>query len=193
MSQLIGDASGYVEIEFDTRIPELSQTADIVEAFKLYHFGIDSYNGSEEPSSNSLHSHLKVLKDSLSENSSNYITNLSASVSSVENIDLETSKNHYYYDNLTANFEINLRWNQETSLNSKLNSGDSLKVKIIINNGATPYSVTSVSLGSSTVSLKWLNGSLPSGLANSSGEYDFFIIKDGEDQFKILGSLKNYS
>lgn len=59
--QLISDASGYQETEFDTKIPSLSDQANIVEAFKLYHYGLDNYTGSEPPAENSLHSHLSNL------------------------------------------------------------------------------------------------------------------------------------
>lgn len=59
MSQLIGAASGYEEILFDVRIPSLTDTANIVEAFKIYHFGLDNFNGDVEPAANSIHSWLK--------------------------------------------------------------------------------------------------------------------------------------
>ena len=59
MSQLIGAASGYEEILFDVRIRSLTDTANIVEAFKVYHFGLDNYNGDVEPAANSIHSWLK--------------------------------------------------------------------------------------------------------------------------------------
>jgi hypothetical protein len=59
--QLISDASGYQETEFDTKIPSLSDQANIVEAFKLYHYGLDNYTGSESPANNSVHSHFLDL------------------------------------------------------------------------------------------------------------------------------------
>jgi len=59
MSQLIGAASGYEEVLFDVRIPSLTDTANIVEAFKVYHFGLDNFNGDVEPAANSIHSWLK--------------------------------------------------------------------------------------------------------------------------------------
>jgi hypothetical protein len=59
MSQLIGAASGYEEVLFDVRIPSLTDTANIVEAFKAYHFGLDNFNGDVEPAANSIHSWLK--------------------------------------------------------------------------------------------------------------------------------------
>ena len=63
--QLISDASGYESTEFDTKIPSLNDQANIVEAFKLYHYGIDNYTGSESPAANSVHAHLKDINDRL--------------------------------------------------------------------------------------------------------------------------------
>ena len=37
--QLLSSISGYEETEFDTLIPQINTTADIVEAFKQYHYG----------------------------------------------------------------------------------------------------------------------------------------------------------
>jgi hypothetical protein len=59
MSQLIGAASNYEEVIFDVRIPSLTDTANIVEAFKAYHFGLDNFQGDVEPAANSIHSWLK--------------------------------------------------------------------------------------------------------------------------------------
>jgi hypothetical protein len=59
MSQLIGAASNYEEVLFDVRIPSLTDTANIVEAFKAYHFGLDNFQGDVEPAANSIHSWLK--------------------------------------------------------------------------------------------------------------------------------------
>ena len=63
--QFLSDASGYESTEFDTKIPSLSDQADIVEAFKLYHYGIDDYDGSQPPSADSIHAHLKDINDRL--------------------------------------------------------------------------------------------------------------------------------
>lgn len=63
--QLISDASGYNATEFDTKIPSLNDQANIVEAFRLYHYGIDNYNGTTAPAADSVHSHLKDINDRL--------------------------------------------------------------------------------------------------------------------------------
>jgi hypothetical protein len=56
--QLLSQISGYEETEFDTLIPQINTTADIVEAFKQYHYGYADFNGTVNPSPNSIHSHL---------------------------------------------------------------------------------------------------------------------------------------
>jgi hypothetical protein len=64
--QLLSSISGYEETEFDTLIPQINTTADIVEAFKQYHYGFADYNGTVVPSPNSIHSHLEGLDNRLS-------------------------------------------------------------------------------------------------------------------------------
>lgn len=62
MSQLISVASGYASTQFDTKIPSLADTANIVEAFKLYHYGVDNFDGSGSPAANSIEDHLVTLR-----------------------------------------------------------------------------------------------------------------------------------
>ena len=63
--QFLSDASGYEATQFDTKVPSLSDQANIVEAFKLYHYGLDNYTGSEAPAADSMHAHLEELDDRL--------------------------------------------------------------------------------------------------------------------------------
>lgn len=63
--QLISAISGYEETEFDTLIPQINTTADIIEAFKQYHYGLADFNGTVAPSPNSIHAHLNDLNTRL--------------------------------------------------------------------------------------------------------------------------------
>jgi hypothetical protein len=80
LSQLVSVASGYGATQYDTKIPSLGDAANIVEAFKLYHYGKDNYDGSSSPAANSIESHLVNLKSivdqklSISSASSTYAT-----------------------------------------------------------------------------------------------------------------------
>lgn len=66
MAELISIAANYPSTEFDTLIPELTDIADIREAFLAYHFGVSSFDGSTDtPATDSIHGHIKALKDLL--------------------------------------------------------------------------------------------------------------------------------
>lgn len=82
--QLISDASGYEATEFDTKIPSLSDQANIVEAFKLYHYGLDNYTGAEAPAADSMHAHLDDLDTRLAsiENGS-YVNSLTGTANQI--------------------------------------------------------------------------------------------------------------
>lgn len=79
MSQLISVASGYPSTQFDTKIPSLADTANIVEAFKLYHYGVDNFDGSGSPAANSIEDHLITLRASIASGSATYLTAATAS------------------------------------------------------------------------------------------------------------------
>ena len=63
--QLISAISGYQETEFDTLIPQINTTADIIEAFKQYHYGLADFNGTVNPAPDSIHAHLNDLNTRL--------------------------------------------------------------------------------------------------------------------------------
>jgi len=63
MTQLLSAASSNPSVtEYDTLIPELPETADIVEAFKLYHYGKSNFSTSDTPAPNSIYGHFQSLK-----------------------------------------------------------------------------------------------------------------------------------
>lgn len=68
MAELISISSNYPSTEFDTLIPQLTDPADIREAFIAYHFGVSGFNGASTdpakntPSEDSIHSHIKSFK-----------------------------------------------------------------------------------------------------------------------------------
>lgn len=67
MSQKISDGAGGTSYTtYNTKIPDLSQSADIVEAFKLYHYGKDQYNNtSGAPATDSIYNHLLTLQNNI--------------------------------------------------------------------------------------------------------------------------------
>lgn len=61
MSQLISAAANSTATKFDTSIPELSDSADIEVAFRLYHYGTTG----DTPVTNSVYSHLSNITDDI--------------------------------------------------------------------------------------------------------------------------------
>lgn len=66
MAELISIAANYPAVEFDTLIPELTDPANIREAFLAYHFGVENFDGATDtPAVDSIHNHIKTFKDLL--------------------------------------------------------------------------------------------------------------------------------
>jgi hypothetical protein len=64
MSQLISTASSNGgSTTYDTKIPDLTEAANIVKAFMLYHYGTDTNNIG--PQSPSIHTHLTTLQNNI--------------------------------------------------------------------------------------------------------------------------------
>lgn len=110
--QFISDASGYEATEFDTKIPSLTDQANVVEAFKLYHYGIDNYSGTGAPASDSMHAHLKDINDRLTSVETNTVTSISGTnneltvSASVGNITLGLPDDVTITDDLTVGGDL---------------------------------------------------------------------------------------
>ena len=65
--QLLSQVSVYASTEFDTKVPALTDTADIQEAFSLYHYGLDNYDGSIPPAENSIESHFVAIDERITD------------------------------------------------------------------------------------------------------------------------------
>lgn len=66
MAQLISTAAANTGVtEYDTFVPEYNETADIVEAFKLYHYGKVNFTTGDTPSADSIYGHLEQLQTNI--------------------------------------------------------------------------------------------------------------------------------
>ena len=84
MAQLISVAGNYPATEFNTLIPELTDIADIREAFLLYHFGVENFDGSTDtPAAQSIHGHIATFKALLDSISASAVVTLSGTANEV--------------------------------------------------------------------------------------------------------------
>jgi hypothetical protein len=109
-------------------------------------------------------------------------------------IDTLTSTAWYYTSNASANWTLNVRGDGSNSLDSLLNTNDSITIAFAATQGATPYYLSAFQIDGSSVTPEWQGGSAPSaGNASSIDVYVFTIIKTGTAAFTVLGSQTQFA
>jgi hypothetical protein len=89
---------------------------------------------------------------------------------------------------------MNFRASSGTSLNTALNTGESVSVVFMATNGTTAYYANAFQVDGNSVAPKWIFGSSPtSGNASSIDAYTFTIIKTGTNTYTILASQIKYA
>ena len=110
------------------------------------------------------------------------------------NFDLSDQAIENYTVNQTANRTINFRADSGTALNSKMSTGQSMTVAIIMQQGSTAYYLNAYQVDGSSVTPKWQGGSAPTGgNASSIDAYSFTIIKTADATFTVLASITQYA
>jgi hypothetical protein len=110
------------------------------------------------------------------------------------NLDILTSGVLYSTANATGNWTLNVRGDGSNTLNSSLETNDSITVVFFATNGGTPYRATGFSIDGSAVTPKWQNGTAPSaGNANSIDIYSYTIVKTGNAAFTVFGSQTRFA
>lgn len=100
----------------------------------------------------------------------------------------------YYTGNTSANFTLNFRVDDITTLNSSLTVGQSTTSVIIVTNGATAYYPNVIQIDGTTVTPKWSGGTAPtSGNANAVDVYTFTIIKTASATYTVLASQVKFA
>jgi hypothetical protein len=94
------------------------------------------------------------------------------------NVDVETSSLWYYTTNASANFTLNFRYNNTTSISSKLSVGEAITVVFMNTNGGTAYYPNVIQVDGTTVTPKIQGGvAITGGNINSTDIYSFTILK----------------
>jgi len=109
------------------------------------------------------------------------------------NMDLINNAIKYSTANASSNLTLNFRGNSTISLNSLVASSQSITSTYVIKNGATAYGITAVQIDSTSQTIKWVNGLVPTVLANSISSYTFTLIKTSSTPtYDVLGSATRY-
>jgi hypothetical protein len=96
----------------------------------------------------------------------------------------------------TGTWVVNIAGNATTTLNSFLNTGESVTMAHLVTQGATTsYYATSIQIDSTTtgVTTKWQGGSAPTaGNASGIDTYSFSVIKTAATTYTVLASLTQF-
>ena len=109
-------------------------------------------------------------------------------------MDLATNAIQYFTANSTTNTTINFRGNATASLNSIMNTGNTVTSAVIITNGSTAYYPTVYQVDGTAVTPKWQGGTAPSaGNTTATDIYAYTIVKTGSATFTVFGSQTKFS
>jgi hypothetical protein len=95
--------------------------------------------------------------------------------------------------NATANFVLNFRGNNTTTLDTVMSSNQSLTCTFINTNGANGYYATSIQIDSTTVTPNWVYPGAPTvGTTVGQDVYTFNIIKTAANTYNVLAAKTGF-
>jgi hypothetical protein len=110
------------------------------------------------------------------------------------NYDVTTQSVLFYTSNASANWTVNFRGSSGTSLNTLMQTGESISATFLVTQGATAYYNSAVTIDGTSVTPKWQGGSAPtSGNASSVDCYTYVIQKSGSATYTVLASLTKFA
>ena len=110
------------------------------------------------------------------------------------NYDVLTQAVWNFTSDAAANWTLNIRGDGSTSLDSIMDTGESITIAHIVKNGSTPYYNSAVQIDGSGVTPEWQGGSAPSaGNASSLDVYTYTVIKTGSATFTVLAAQTQFA
>lgn len=110
------------------------------------------------------------------------------------NYDITTQSVLFYTSNATANWTVNFRGSSGTSLNTLMQTGESISATFLVTQGSTAYYNSAVTIDGTSVTPKWQGGTAPtSGNASSVDCYTYVIQKTGSATYAVLASQTKFA
>jgi len=112
----------------------------------------------------------------------------------VSNFDVLEGAVKFYTTNPTGNWTINFRGNSSNTFDSITETGDSVTVAYLANNGGTAYYQTAVQIDGFGRTVKYQGGTAPSaGNANSIDVYGLTLVKTASNTWTVLASQTKFA
>jgi hypothetical protein len=110
------------------------------------------------------------------------------------NYDVTTQSVLFYTSNASANWTVNFRGSSGTSLNTVMQTGESISATFLVTQGATAYYNSAVTIDGTSVTPKWQGGTAPtSGNASSTDCYTYVIQKTASATYTVLASQTKFA
>jgi len=122
------------------------------------------------------------------------VTTAATSATGTINYDVLTQAVLNFTSDAGANYTLNIRGDGSNSLDSIMDTGESITIAHIVKQGSSAYYNNAVQIDGSSVTPEWQGGSAPSaGKANSLDVYSYTVIKTGSATFTVLASQTQFA
>ena len=122
------------------------------------------------------------------------VTSSATAATGTLNYDVLTQAVLNYTSNAAGNWTLNIRGDGSNSLNSIMDTGESITIAHLVPQGGSAYYNSAVQIDGSGVTPEWQGGSAPSsGNASSIDAYSYTIIKTGDATFTALASQTQFA
>ena len=110
------------------------------------------------------------------------------------NYDVITQAVLYFTSDASANYTLNIRGDGSNTLNSIMDTGESITVAHLVTQGSSAYYNNAVTVDGSSVTPEWQGGSAPSsGNANSVDVYTYTVFKTGDAAFTVFAAQTQFA
>ena len=122
------------------------------------------------------------------------VTTEATAATGTVNYDVITQAVWNFTTDASANWTLNIRGDGSNSLDSIMDTGESLTIAHIVKQGGTAYYNSAVQVDGASVTPEWQGGAAPSaGNINSLDIYTYTVIKTGAATFTVLASQTQFA
>jgi len=123
-------------------------------------------------------------------------------LSGTANHEAESNNARYWNSAASGNWTYNIRWNSSTTLDSKMNTGETINISYVTGVGGSSYYQSGFQIDGSSQTVQWVDQLPPvQGGGREAGDdaattgfdvYSFAINKHSSDSYYILGSHTHF-
>ena len=122
------------------------------------------------------------------------VTTEATAATGTVNYDVITQAVWNFTTDASANWTLNVRGDGSNSLDSIMDTGESITIAHIVSQGATAYYNSAFTIDGSSVTPEWQGGSAPTaGNVSSLDTYSYTIIKTASATFTVLASQTQFA